>query len=177
MTIFKSQNGWPVLHSDSRLLHVWVIPAKTGEFKLRLRNGSAGFLLALFALWYAETIEKVAGRVLDDWGWAKMRYVRGSTDDITNHASGTAIDLNAIRHPLGRLTLKAWQKVKIRARLLLFAGCLRGGLDYAHRKDEMHYEINKPMASVERTARRLSHTKMGHRLLVANRGQYSVIHS
>lgn len=176
MTITKSQNGWPILARDSRLLHTWNIPASTGSFRLTMRNGSAGFLLALFALYYAEAVERVAGKVLDDWGYAD-RDIRGSSTVISNHASGTACDLNATRHPLGRLTLKVWQKVRVRIRLRLFRGCLRGGLDYAHRKDEMHYEINKPLASVERTARLLAKTPRGRKLLKANPGQYSVIWS
>lgn len=175
MTIIRSQNGWPVLHGTSALLHVWVIPSRSGTFRLRLRSGSAGFLLAHFALWYADSIEKVAGKVLDDWGWAARPFVRGSDTQITNHASGTAEDLNATQHPLGKVTLKPWARVKIRARLLIYSGCIRGGLDYAHRKDEMHYEINKPLSSCEQTARRLLGTDRGRRLLQANPTQRAVI--
>lgn len=176
MTVNTSQNGWPVLVADSRLLHVWIIPSRTGTFRLKLRNGSAGFLLAHFALWYADSIEKVTGAVLDDWGWAPARYVRGSTTWLSNHSSGTAVDLNAIKHPLNTRTLKAWQKAKIRARLLIYSGCLRGGLDY-HRPDEMHTEINKPLTAVERVAKRMLGTARGRRLLKANPGQEAVIRS
>lgn len=173
--ILNSQNGYPVLHTTSRLLHVWVIPSRTGTFRLRLRNGSAGFLLAHFFLWYADTIEKVSGKVLDDWGWAARPFVRGSTEQITNHASGTAGDVNAMQHPLGTLTLSRWKRAKIRARLLIYAGCIRGGLDYAHRKDEMHYEINKRLSVCEKVARRMMGTDRGRRLLAVNPSQRSVI--
>jgi hypothetical protein len=170
--MLASQNGWPVIESstDARL-HLWRIPARTGVFQLRLHRGAAGFLLALFALWYAEVIEAVA-KTKDDWGWAAFRYVRGSLTFVSNHCSGTAIDLNATIHPLGRRgTFKPWQYVKIRARLALFAGCLRGGLDYVNRPDEMHTEINRGRFLVRHTARVLSTTPRGKRLLAANPGQ------
>lgn len=173
----SSQNGWPVLTTSSSILHTWVIPSRTGTFRLRLRAGSAGFLLAHFALWYADSIEKVAGRVLDDWGWAPSRPIRGTTTTVSNHASGTAVDLNALQHPLGTTTLAGWQKVKIRARLLIYRGAVRGGLDYHRRKDEMHYEIAAPLGTVERVARRMSTTDRGVRLLKANPGQRAVIWS
>jgi hypothetical protein len=173
--MLASQNGWPVISSstDARL-HLWEVPAKTGAFRLRLHRGAAGFLLALFALWYAEVIEAVA-KVADDWGWSAFRYVRGSSTFVSNHCAGTAIDLNATIHPLGkRGTFKAWQYVKIRARLALFAGCLRGGLDYLNRPDEMHTEINRGPLLVRHTARVLALTPRGKRLLAANPGQHAL---
>lgn len=168
-----SQNGYPVIAAaDDARLHVWHAPARTGAFELRVHRGAPGFLLMLFALWYAEVIEPVAGKILDDWGWSAFRYVRGSVTFVSNHCSGTAIDLNATQHPLGqRGTFKPWQYVKIRARLALFAGCLRGGLDYVNRPDEMHTEINRGRFAVRHTARALSLTPRGRRLLAANPGQ------
>lgn len=170
-----SQNGWPLLANDSAELHTWVIPARNGEFKLRLRNGSAGFLLAHLLLWYSETIESLKGKTVDDWGYA-YRPIRGTTTGWSNHASGTAADANATQHPLGlRGTFAPWQYLKIRARLLIYAGCIRWGGDYVNRADEMHFELNKPMADVERRARRLMDTTRGRRILHANPGQREVI--
>jgi len=171
-----SQNGWPVLAANSPQLPTWVIPARNGVFKLRLRNGSAGFLLAHFILWFAEVIQPVLGRVLDDWGWSPLRAVRGTTGTISNHYSGTAVDLNAAQHPLAkRGTFRAWQYAKIRARLLLYRGCIRSGIDYKNRADEMHHEIDKPLAACELRARALMKTPRGKRILAANPGQRAVI--
>lgn len=170
-----SANGWPVLLTGSAKLHTFVIPAKTGVFKIRLRGGSAGFILAHFLLWFAEVIEPVAGKILDDWGHA-VRPVRGQTSGYSNHASGTAFDVNALKHPLGvRGTFRRWQYVKMRARLALYVGCLRLGIDYQNRPDEMHGEINKPLASCERVAKLLMRTPRGRRILAANPGQKRVI--
>jgi hypothetical protein len=177
MEMATSQNGWPVLAGDSPKLHTWVIPARSGTIRVRLRNGSAGFLLAHLLLWFAEVIEPLHGNIVDDWGYA-FRSIRGRTTGFSNHASGTAADANSTRHPLSlRGTFRPWQYVRIRARLLVYVGCIRWGGDYVNRADEMHFEINKPMASCEQRARRLSKSKRGIRLLHANPGQRAVIFS
>lgn len=171
-----SQNGWPVFTSSSHGLRAWVIPG-TGR-TITLRDGSAGFLLAHLALWFHDTIERIDGGVWDDWGYA-YRTVRGQTTGFSNHASGTATDLNSTRHPLGkRGTFKRWQVIKIHARLkLVYLGLIRWGGDYQYRADEMHWEINNDLAKVERRARKLSGTPRGKRILAANPGARRVIFS
>lgn len=170
----SSQNGWPALSTSSSKLHLWQVPGTDRTF--RLRNGSAGFILCHFILWYHETIQRLnlKGDVWDEWAWA-YRPVRGSTSDLSNHSSATAVDLNATRYPLGTLLMKHWRLVKIRIRLRLYRGCIRWGGDYEGRKDQMHFEINRPIARCERVARRLMKTKRGKRILAANPGQRQVI--
>jgi hypothetical protein len=169
----NSENGWPALaHGDSRL-YVWTIPTKHGDVMLRLRNGSAGFLLAHFILWWAEVLEPVRGSVLDDWGWA-YRPVRGAVV-LSNHASGTAADVNATKYPLGLDRMDDTKKRKIRRRLRLYARCLRWGGDYRGRLDQMHTEIDKPLRSCERVARLLMKSPRGKRILRANPSQRAVI--
>jgi hypothetical protein len=172
-----SQNGWPALDATSTDLYTWVIPSRSGITKLRLRNGSAGFILAYVALRLSETIVPLVGKVLDDWGYA-YRPVRGYTTTLSNHSSGTAMDLNASRHPLGRVgTWTAANTVKIRALIgmRMLRGSVRWGGDYEHRKDEMHFEINCDLKTAEAVARRLMRTTRGKRLLAANPTQEAVI--
>lgn len=169
------QNGWPALESGSRHLHTWVIPAKRGPVKLRLREGSAGFLLAHLALWFDEVVEPLVGGVLDDWGFAP-RKVRGSTSSVSNHAGGLAIDLNATKHVLGkRGTFGRTKAAAIVARLDLYRGCIRWGGSYRRRADEMHFEIVQDLDSCERVARRLMRSPRGIRILAANPTQKAVI--
>jgi hypothetical protein len=176
-TIATSQNDWPVLQPGSTTLHTWVIPARNGHVRITLRNGSAGFLLAHFLLWFAETIEPLAGKVADDWGHA-VRAIRGQLTGFSNHASGTAADHNATKHPLGvRGTFKRWQVARIKLRLVLYRGCIRSGIFYVNRPDEMHEEINRDLAACERVARRLCRTPRGRRILHANPGQRAIIFS
>lgn len=170
-----SQNGWQALQSNSSLLHKWVIPGANRYFVLR--QGAAGFLLCHLILWYHETIHRLdeKGSVWDEWAYA-FRDVRGA-DDLSNHASGTAVDLNATRYPLGTTNMLSWRKVKIRARMAFYGFCIRWGGSYEGRKDEMHFEINRSLSFCEKVARRLMDTPRGKRILQANPGQARVIRS
>lgn len=169
-----SQNGWPALENGSPKLYVWTIPARTGDVHVRMRNGSAGFILAHLILWWAEKVEPVRGKVLDDWGWAP-RPIRGATTTLSNHASGTAADVNATQYPLGTEHMVPEMVAKIRRRLRFYAGCIRWGGDYRGRKDQMHIEINQGLRSCERLAKVLMKTPRGRRLLRANPSQRAVI--
>lgn len=185
-----SQNGWPVLQAGSPLLYDWVVPARNGEVTYRIRNGSAGFLLSYFALWFAEYVQPLRSTPADDWGWA-YRPVRGATTGYSNHASGTAIDVNATQHVLGKSgTFSTLQVAKIRDRLRWLRGTIRWGGDYSGRKDEMHFEVNVPLAKAEHLARLLTEVApnpalgkphgvfpMVARLLEANPTQKKVIWS
>lgn len=169
----NSQNGYQALQSDSTKLYSWKIPG--ADRHIKLRNGSAGFLLAHLALWYHEKIQKlnIKGQQVDEWGYA-YRDIRGSTE-VSNHASGTAEDLNASLYPLGRTVMKAYRKARIHVHLRLYRGAIRWGGDYHDRKDQMHFEINKPLPFVERVARRVMKTSRGKRILEANPSQKKVI--
>lgn len=163
-----SQNGWPALQADSKYLTTINIPTKQGVVRLRLRGGSAGFLLAHMILWWADRVEPVIGKILDDWGYAYRPIREGQT--LSNHSSGTAADVNATRWPLGTDHMPAWMKVRIRARLLLYRGCIRWGGDYHYRLDQMHLEINKNLTTCEKRARRLMRSPRGRRILAVNPG-------
>lgn len=169
-----SQNGWPALSSGSRLLHKWVVPNTERHFVLR--NGSAGFLLAFFVSWYHDKVHPLneKGSVWDEWAWA-WRPIRGQVSGLSNHSSGTAVDLNATKYPLGTMLMALWRKTKIRAHFLVLSGVIRWGGDYSGRKDEMHFEINRGLQTCERVARRLMKTKRGKEILAANKGQAAVI--
>ena len=147
-----SQNGWPV-NPPRRARQV---PGT--NIRLVVADGPAGDLLLRFAAEFdrlVEDIDTAAGGVLDDWGWAD-RPIRGGTD-ISNHASATAIDLNATRHPLGAVgTFDHAERTALRRLLDRYEGVIRWGGDYSGRKDEMHFEINASRAAVERVAARLS---------------------
>lgn len=181
--MLTAQNGYPVLETnrtDGTLprLRRWVIPG-TGRY-LYLRDGSVGFVLVHLALWFHERIERLDLGVWDDWGWA-VRPVRGQASGYSNHAAGAAADLNATRHPRGvpvASTFTGRQLRAIRLRLMVYAGVIRWGGDYAYSEpDGMHFEVIKPLAVVEKLARRLMRTPRGRRILAANPGAADVIRS
>jgi hypothetical protein len=135
-----SQNGWPVIPkgTDARLV---AIPRVIG----RVRAGDVAKTFTAFNERFDREVEDIdVGR--DDWGYANRPIVGGT--DASNHASGTAEDLNATRHPLGRVnTFTPAQRTALR-KLLEDFPVIRWGGDYAGRKDEMHFEINASPAAV-----------------------------
>lgn len=164
----RSQNGWPVIGQTQTFK--WVLPLKKGVHRyLILRSGDVGFILAHFALWFHETIEPLNVGTWDEWGWA-ARKVRGSSTDISNHASGTAEDLNATQHTLGKRGTfkKRLDAFKIKRRLKWMNNVIRWGGTYFRRADEMHFEVVGNSFAVAALARRLRKTPRGKRLLEVN---------
>lgn len=163
----RSQNGWSVITTGQT--REWIIP-DTGR-RLRTRPGPAGFVLAHLALWFHETIERIDIGTLDDWGYA-YRPIRGTTTTWSNHASGTAIDLNAQSHPLGvRNTFTGDQATAIRERLAgRYDQVIRWGGDYTLRADEMHFEIAADLSSVLALHDDLRDSHRGRRVRYANGG-------
>lgn len=180
MTMY-SQNGYPVIESNRTTgslprLRKTVIP-ETGRY-LYIRDGSVSLVLAHVALWYHEEIEPLSpDREWDDWGWA-VRPIRGQSTGYSNHASATAIDLNATQHPRGvKNTYTDHQELLIRRRLAKFKGTVRAGEFYFSTVDGMHFEIDKPMKDVQTMANLLVNTGRGKRILEANPGLLSVVRS
>lgn len=169
----RSQNGWPVLEPGSGKLYPWRLPLRTGERVITLRNGSAGFVLAHWVLFFHERIESINGPQLDDWGYA-YRYVRGENAVWSNHSSGTAVDLNALVHPMGkRNTFPPRVEQAIRDRLTFYR-VLSWGEDW-RRPDGMHFELGADLDACEAWARKRMDTWRGARILEVNPGQRKVI--
>lgn len=176
-------SGWPVLETNRTTgplprLRKWVIPG--ADRHLYLRDGSAGFLIIHFALWWHEKLERLDLGVWDEWGWA-VRPVRGQTGGYSNHAGGVAADLNATRHPMGvpaGNTFTDSQIKKAKRRLRLYRGLLIWGA-FWNRPDAMHVECANysQFKKIEKRARRLARTPRGRRILAANPGAREVIFS
>ncbi|UUV34371.1 M15 family metallopeptidase [Amycolatopsis roodepoortensis] len=137
----RSQNGYSA--NDVNLTSVRTIPGTNR--KIRLRTGPAGDLLLWVLGQFDARVEDLDAGQLDDWGYAE-RPIRGGTV-LSNHASGTAADANAVRHPLGTDPAATFSKAQIAAIRAIVArteGCVRWGGDYVGRKDPMHFEIVAP---------------------------------
>ena len=132
-----SYNGWPA-SKDQAAIGVKPYPVKGTTLKIRCAK-DAGELLAAFAAEFNTLIEPIDEGALDDWAYA-YRMVRGSTDKLSCHSSGTAIDLNATHHALGKIGTFPAEKVPMIQALAKKYGLTWGG-DYRGRKDEMHFEI------------------------------------
>jgi hypothetical protein len=131
-----SYNGWPASKEQAE---IGVKPFKVEGTNLKLRCAEkVAPLLINFAKEYNELIEPLEGDALDDWGYC-YRDVRNVPGKLSNHASATAIDLNASKHPLGKVGTFDAAKVPMIRALAKKYGLTWGG-DWT-RKDEMHFEI------------------------------------
>jgi hypothetical protein len=133
-----SYNGWPASKDQAEIgIKSYPVPGTT--IKLRCAEKVAPLLVG-FAAEFHTLIEPIDTGGLDDWGYC-YRMVRGEATKLSNHSSGTAIDLNATHHALGKVgTFEAGKVPMIRA-LAKKYGLTWGG-DYKNRKDEMHFEVS-----------------------------------
>lgn len=147
MASVTSQNGWPVHVNQSKLVPLSYV---TG----RVASGDVHTILAHFCAWFDAHVEPITRG--HSWGYA-YRAIRGQSSGYSNHASGTAIDLNATQHPIGaRNTFSDAQEKKIRAILKeRYLGKIRWGGDYQNRADEMHFEVNGSAADMKKVVAHL----------------------
>lgn len=136
----KSQNGWPASArgADIGITSV-AIPLSRGTKTVSIARGAAPALVEIIKWWDAnvEPIDTVYG-----YNYREIRGYEG-TGTISNHGSGTAVDINASRHPLGAQgTIPAFTAARLVAKCASLG--LRWGGTYRHRKDEMHVEILSP---------------------------------
>ena len=145
MTKLLSQNGWPA-SKDPAEIGIKSYPIKGTNIKIRCAAAVAPLLTA-FCAEFHQLIEPIDEGSLDDWGY-NFRLVRGSEIILSNHGSGTAVDLNSKDHPLGKSGTFPAEKVPIIRELCTKYSILWGG-DFRHRKDEMHFEILGGASKVE----------------------------
>lgn len=161
MTGRFSDNGWPGL-PDPEDTVVTAVPGST--LRLRLAPGGPAWILTEFARRFNAEVESLDGPQLDDWSYA-YRDVRGSTVHLSCHASGTAIDLNALTHPRGvRDTFSPAKMKKLRALLKDFTDpetgieVIKFGGDFKPPStvDEMHFQIRGTAADLARVKAKLT---------------------
>jgi hypothetical protein len=133
----KSTNGWPA-SKDPNEIAVKPFLIKGTKIKFRA-NKVAGQILAAFAAEFHEKVEAIDNGKLDDWGYC-YRSIRNSASSLSNHASGSAIDLNSSKHPLGKEDTFTKAQQKTIQELIKKYGLAWGG-NYKKRKDDMHFEL------------------------------------
>lgn len=143
--MLKSYNGYPA-SKDPDEIKIKSYPVRGTDRKLKCAE-SVGPLLAAFAAEFHELIEPIDEGTFDDWGYA-FRMVRGTTDKLSCHSSGTAIDLNATKHPLGKAGTFPAEKVPMIRALAKKYGLKWGG-DFKTRPDDMHFEIEATLTKAQ----------------------------
>jgi hypothetical protein len=136
--MLTSYNGWTASKDQAEIgIKSYEIPGTT--LKIRCAEAVAPLIVG-FCTEFNKLIEELDDGQLDDWGYA-FRDVRGVPGKLSNHASGTAVDLNARSHSLGKMGTFPIEKVPMLRALAKKYGLFWGG-DFKNRADEMHFEIN-----------------------------------
>lgn len=141
VAVAVSINGWLVLRPGDKRLSTGTVPGT--KIRLTLRDVCLPFFLALAAD-YNTMIEPLSLGRNDDGGYA-FRTSRESTR-WSNHASGTAIDLNWSGHGSRNLANRKWwdlrrnrtatDEIKARYKIVNWGG------DWSDRfYDPMHWEL------------------------------------
>lgn len=142
-----SQNGW----SASPTLKLRPLVVNGVGFLPGIRDDDdVAYMLGYFAEQYAKRVEPLKNPGC--WGFS-YRADRNQSSDLSNHASGTAIDLNAPKHPNGVATSRTFTDAQIATVHRILAEChgaLRWGGDYTHTVDAMHVEVNVSPAQLKK---------------------------
>lgn len=147
MTGLLSQNLYSA--NDRSVIAQYSLPGG----KVALRAGDVSVVLLWVANQFHQRVEPLEWPGV--WGYAE-RLIRGSSATLSNHASGTAIDMNAPRHPLGVVGTFSTAQVRAIHDIVAFTnGAIRWGGDYIGRRDEMHFEVNAGAAVVKAAADRI----------------------
>lgn len=127
--------GWPVLQVEDTVL------VSVAGRSFRLRPGPTSVVLTDFVHRFDATVERIRRGDLDDWSFAR-RTVAGTATVWSEHAAGTALDLNALTHPRGRSDSFTARRRRALNRLLdRYDGVIGWGGAYAN-PDEMHFQID-----------------------------------
>ena len=146
-----SYNNWPA----SKTLKTRVIEPVPGVRVSVKDSNNVADIFAYLIQEFDARVEPLKGKIVDDWGFA-YRENRNDPTSLSCHASGTAVDLNATKHPNGVATEKTFtpQQVRTIHRILEeLDDVVRWGGDYQHTVDAMHFEIIVPPGRIKATAK------------------------
>lgn len=141
-----SYNGWPV-GTPASAIGVGTYTVDGTSIKLQVRSGDVATVLMYVAARFNREVE---GLRVGYCGGYEYRKNVNNPSVWSNHASGTAIDLNWSDHPNGsKGTFTSGEVSAIRAILAFCGDVIYWGGDYRGTTDEMHFEIDVPPGSTE----------------------------
>ena len=136
----NSYNGWPAILSspDPRLTVIEPVPNR----KFRVRAGDVATVFEHLIKRFHAEVEPIDQGILDDWSY-HYRAVRGGST-LSNHASATAVDLNATRHPFETKATANFSGAQIAAIRRILADMNQDAevIRWLDGHDPMHFEIN-----------------------------------
>lgn len=152
-----SYNGWPASKDPKAIDIDQAFTAAGRKFPGGVKRGPVSVVFRYLIEQFDKRVEEVdlydAG---DEWGW-HYKPSANSPSKLSCHSSGTALDVNATRHPNrtpASRTFTAGQIREIKAILAELGGVVRW-LGEARTPDPMHFEIAGTPAEVARVAGRI----------------------
>ena len=141
-----SYNGWPVGYPGSTI-GIGTYTVEGTSIRLQVRSGDVATVLMYLAGRFNREVEALRAGYC---GGYEYRKNVNNPSVWSNHASGTAIDLNWSDHPNGaKGTFTSSEVSAIRAILAYCGDVVYWGGDYRGTTDEMHFEIDVPPGSPE----------------------------
>lgn len=150
-----SYNGWTASTSASAIDIDPKFTAAGRLFPGGVKRGPVSVVFRYLVEQFNERVEPVdLYEPGDEWGYVYRQ--NRNAENLSCHSSGTAIDINATRHPNGkRGTFTRGQVDAIRSILDELNGVVRWGGDFTGTPDEMHFEITGTPTAVAKVAGRL----------------------
>jgi hypothetical protein len=147
--VVTSYNGWPIGTPGSAIgVASYLVPGTS--IQLLVKSGDVATVMTYVAGRFNAEVERLGA---DEVGGYDYRRNVNNPSVWSNHASGTAMDLNWVLHPNGaKGTFTAPQVAAIRRILATCGDVIYWGGDYSGTTDEMHFEINVPPGSTKLTA-------------------------
>jgi hypothetical protein len=138
-----SQNGWPVYDTTEHFVR-----GSANGFSFWAADDDVALIFDELIRRYVQYVEHLD--LKSCWSWAE-RAIRGESTGYSNHASATALDLNAQEYPRNLRNMLLSKVAAVRKYIVdFFRGIIRWGGDYLHAPvDQMHFEINANAAKVK----------------------------
>jgi hypothetical protein len=132
-------NDWPEKNIAKVSIPVKSVLGRNGPLEFEFHKLAADQLIAMWLQWEKEGL---LDRILTFDGSFVPRFIRGSTRTLSNHAFGTAFDINAQFNPLGREPAEIGAKGCVRELVPIASrfGFAWGG-HFNKRPDGMHFEV------------------------------------
>lgn len=139
----RSYNGWTASPNPADFGGLTKLVVAGEEFAPGVRKGDVATVFQYFWNQFNARVEpllKAGWHAADDWGYSYR--TNRNANNLSCHASATATDGNATRHPNGRRgTFTPEQAAEIRKICKELKNVVRWGGDFTGTPDEMHVEI------------------------------------
>lgn len=142
-----SQNGWPASANRNAIgVHNYLVEGANQHFAI---CAGAAPVLAAFAAEFNKLVTPInaTGTTFDDWGYG-CGDSRGISAMQSNHASGTALDINSTKHIQGGTVSGYTPAQEATITKLCTKYGIRWGFTYHQNKDPMHFEIIESQVQV-----------------------------